>query len=84
MFEDGDKAELSSAVSDELSDWQLSSLRSTEDEVAALDFTSSGSIDRSQITHLFLENDVPLKLPTFSLLLQMFSDESDAEQVRYQ
>ncbi|XP_044217172.1 uncharacterized protein C1orf87 [Thunnus albacares] len=81
--EDGDKAELSSAVSDELSDWQLSSLTSTEDDAAALDSTSGGTLDRSEVTHLFLKNDVPLKLPTFSLLLQMFSDECDPDQVHY-
>ncbi|KAE8294586.1 hypothetical protein D5F01_LYC07540 [Larimichthys crocea] len=37
VSEDRDKAELSSAVREELSDWQLSSLRSAEDDVAALD-----------------------------------------------
>ncbi|XP_044055280.1 uncharacterized protein C1orf87 [Siniperca chuatsi] len=81
--EDRDKAELSSAVREELSDWQLSSLRSTEDEVAALDLTFSGTLNRSEITHLFLKNEVPLKLPTFSLLLQMFSDNSDPVQIHY-
>ncbi|KAM7387790.1 hypothetical protein PAMP_024004 [Pampus punctatissimus] len=80
VCEDGDKAELSSAVSVQLSDWQLSSLTSAEDEVAALDSSSRGTIHRSQITQLFLKNDVPLKLPTFSLLLQIFSDESDPDQ----
>ncbi|XP_037625948.1 uncharacterized protein C1orf87 isoform X2 [Sebastes umbrosus] len=80
---DGDKAELSSAVREELSDWRLSSLRSTEDEVAALDLTFSGILNRSEITHRFLKNDVPLKLPTFSLLLQMFSDKDDPVQIHY-
>lgn len=84
MSEDRDKAELSSAVREELSDWQLSSLRSTEDEVAALDPSFSGTVNRPEITHLFLKNDVPLKLPTFSLLLQIFSDKNDPVQVRKQ
>ncbi|KAL7396135.1 hypothetical protein ABVT39_000973 [Epinephelus coioides] len=81
--EDRDKAELSSAVREELSDWRLSCLRSTEDEVAALDLTCSGTLNRSEITQLFLRNDVPLKLPTFSLLLQMFSDKNDPVQIHY-
>ncbi|GAA6230656.1 uncharacterized protein C1orf87 homolog isoform X2 [Lates japonicus] len=81
--EDRDKAELSSAVREELSDWQLSSLRSTEDEVAALDPSFSGTVNRPEITHLFLKNDVPLKLPTFSLLLQIFSDKNDPVQIYY-
>ncbi|XP_049443052.1 uncharacterized protein C1orf87 [Epinephelus fuscoguttatus] len=81
--EDRDKAELSSAVREELSDWRLSCLRSTEDEVAALDLTCSGTLNRSEITHLFLRNDIPLKLPTFSLLLQMFSDKNDTVQIHY-
>ncbi|KAG7220022.1 hypothetical protein INR49_000671 [Caranx melampygus] len=76
-----DKSELSSAVRDELSDWQLSSLRSTEDEVAAVDASLSGTVDRSEITHLFLKNHVPLKLPTFSLLLRIFSDKGDPVQL---
>lgn len=84
MSEDADKAELSLAVREELSDWQLSSLRSAEDEVAALDLTFSGTLHRSEITHLFLKHDVPLMLPTFSLLLQMFSDTNDPEQVQSQ
>ncbi|XP_056234410.1 uncharacterized protein C1orf87 isoform X1 [Seriola aureovittata] len=78
-----DKWELSSAVREELRDWQLSSLRSTEDEVAALDASLSGTVNRSEITHLFLKNDVPLKLPTFSLLLQIFSDKDDPVQIYY-
>ncbi|KAM7409360.1 hypothetical protein PAMA_001033 [Pampus argenteus] len=80
VCEDGDKAELSSAVNVQLSDWQLSSLTAAEDEVTALDSSSRGTIHRSQITQLFLKNDVPLKLPTFSLLLRIFSDESDPDQ----
>lgn len=82
MSEDRDKAELSLAVREELSDWQLSSLRSTEDEVTALDLAFSGTLNRSEITHLFLKNEVPLKLPTFSLLLRMFSENNDPVQVR--
>ncbi|XP_026179077.1 uncharacterized protein C1orf87 isoform X2 [Mastacembelus armatus] len=81
--EDGDMAELSSAVREELCHWPLSSLTPTEDDVAALDPSFTGTVNRSQITHLFLKNDVPLKLPTFSLLLHMFSDEGDSEQVYY-
>ncbi|XP_069378838.1 uncharacterized protein C1orf87 homolog isoform X2 [Paralichthys olivaceus] len=73
--------ELSSAVRRELSDWLLSSLRSAEVEVAALDPSSRGTVNRSDITRLFLRNGVPLKLPTFSLLLQIFSDENDPEQI---
>ncbi|XP_051233197.1 uncharacterized protein C1orf87 [Dicentrarchus labrax] len=83
VSEDRDKAELSSAVREELSDWQLSSLRSAEDEAAALDLTFSGTLDQSEITRLFLKHDVPLKLPTFSLLLQMFSDKNDPIQIHY-
>lgn len=60
MSEDRDKAELSSAVREQLSDWQLSSLRAAEDEVAALDLTFSGTLNRSEITHLFLKHDIPL------------------------
>lgn len=82
MSEDRDKAELSAAVREELSDWQLSSLRSAEDEVAALDPAISETLNRAEITHLFLKHDVPLKLPTFSLLLEMFSDKNDPVQVR--
>ncbi len=82
MSEDRDRAELSSAVREELSDWQLSSLRSAEDEAAALDLSFSGTLNQSEITHLFLTHGVPLKLPTFSLLLQTFSDENDPVQVR--
>ncbi|KAE8294582.1 putative protein C1orf87 [Larimichthys crocea] len=82
VSEDRDKAELSSAVREELSDWQLSSLRSAEDDVAALDPAISETLNRSEITHLFLKHDVPLKLPTFSLLLEMFSDKNDPVQVR--
>lgn len=82
MSEDRDKAELSLAVREQLSDWQLSSLRSAEDEVAALNLTFSGTLNRFEITHLFLKYDSPLKLPTFSLLLQMFSDKNDLVQVR--
>ncbi|XP_070816341.1 uncharacterized protein C1orf87 [Chaetodon trifascialis] len=83
VSEDRDKAQLSSAVREEMSDWQLSSLRSAEDDAAALDLTFSGMLDRSEITHLFLKHDVPLKLPTFSLLLQMFSDKNDPVQIHY-
>ncbi|XP_036970181.1 uncharacterized protein C1orf87 isoform X2 [Acanthopagrus latus] len=83
VSEEADKAELSSAVREELSDWQLCSLRSAEDEVAALDLTFSGTLHRSEITHLFLKHHVPLKLPTFSLLLQMFSGTNDPEQIHY-
>ena len=50
--------------------------------MAALDLSSRGTVNRSDITHLFLKNDVPLKLPTFALLLQMFSEENNPEQVR--
>ncbi|XP_038572934.1 uncharacterized protein C1orf87 [Micropterus salmoides] len=83
VSEDRDKAELSLAVREELSDWQLSSLRSTEDEVTALDLAFSGTLNRSEITHLFLKNEVPLKLPTFSLLLRMFSENNDPVQIHY-
>lgn len=82
VSEDRDKVELSWAVKEELSDWQLSSLRPTEVEVEALDPSFSGTLNRSQITHLFLKNDIPLKLPTFFQLLQMFSDKDDSDQVR--
>ncbi|XP_071342623.1 uncharacterized protein C1orf87 isoform X2 [Trachinotus anak] len=78
-----DESELSSAVREELCDWQLSSLGSAEDEVAALDASCSGTVDRSEITHLFLKNNVPLTLPTFSLLLQIFSDKNDPAQIYY-
>ncbi|XP_047443616.1 uncharacterized protein C1orf87 isoform X2 [Mugil cephalus] len=81
--EAGDKAELSSAVRDELCEWQLSSLTSTEDEASALDTSLSGKLDRSQVTHLFLKSHVPLTLPTFSLLLQTFTDQNDPEQIHY-
>lgn len=80
--EDRDKSQLSSAVREELSDWQLSSLRSTEDEVAALDASFSGTVNRSEITRLFLKNDVPLKLPAFSLLLHIFSAKEAIIDVR--
>ncbi|TNN74677.1 hypothetical protein EYF80_014995 [Liparis tanakae] len=39
---------LCSAVREELPDWRLSSLRSTEDEVAALDLTLRGTLNRSK------------------------------------
>nr|XP_046248856.1 uncharacterized protein C1orf87 isoform X2 [Scatophagus argus] len=81
--EDGDKAELCAAVREQLSDWQLSSLRSAGDELAALDLTCGGTLNRSDVTHLFLKHDVPLKLPTFSLLLHVFSDKKDPVQIHY-
>ncbi|KAG7459158.1 hypothetical protein JOB18_007797 [Solea senegalensis] len=82
-LEDTERCELSSAVREELCDWQISSLRSAEDEMAALDPSSSGTVHRSQITHLFLKHDVPLKLPTFSLLLHEFSDINDPVLIYY-
>ncbi|CAB1427961.1 unnamed protein product [Pleuronectes platessa] len=48
--------ELASAVRRELSDWLLSSLRSAGVQVAALDLSSRGTVNRSDVTHLFLKN----------------------------
>ncbi|KAM3619401.1 uncharacterized protein V6R79_007605 [Siganus canaliculatus] len=83
VSEDRDKTELSSAVREELSDWQLSSLSSAEDDVAALDLTFSGTLSRSEITHLFLKHHVPMKLSTFSQLLHTFSDQNNPDQIDY-
>ncbi|CAJ1059443.1 galactose-specific lectin nattectin-like [Xyrichtys novacula] len=84
VFTADSQAELSSAVRDELCDWQPSTPTSVEDESSALDLTFSGTLSRPEITHLFLKHNVPLKFPTFSLLLQMFSDKNDPDQVREQ
>ncbi|XP_016897530.1 uncharacterized protein C1orf87 [Cynoglossus semilaevis] len=81
--EDTGSSELSSVLRQELCDWQLSSLRAAEGAVSGLDPSSSGTVSRPQITQLFLKQKVPLKLPTFSLLLNMFSDEEDAALIYY-
>ncbi|KAM4629551.1 uncharacterized protein C1orf87 isoform 2-T3 [Polymixia lowei] len=81
--EEGDKTWLSLAVGEELADWPPSSLKSTEEEVVALDPVLRGTLNQSEITYVFLNNEVPLKLPTFYMLLRMFSDDNYPDQIHY-
>ena len=79
--EEEDKDWFSSAVNEELAGWQPAFLRSVEEELSALDPTQRGTTNQSEITYVFLKNEVPLKLSTFYLLLQMFCDENYPDQV---
>ncbi|XP_006879807.1 PREDICTED: uncharacterized protein C1orf87 homolog [Elephantulus edwardii] len=55
-----------------------------ENELKILDPVSSGYLLQSQLSHLFLRNEVPLKLPTIKILCQRFSRRSSPEMVNYE
>ncbi|XP_027630165.1 uncharacterized protein C1orf87 homolog [Tupaia chinensis] len=52
-------------------------------ELKTLDPISSGFLLQSQLSRLFLRNEVPLQLPTIKILCQRFSRRSSPEMVNY-
>lgn len=69
------------AIREELCDWPASSLRGIEDKLVALDSSLRGTLKQSQIIDVFLNKEVPLKLPSFHLLLKAFSDVHNPDKV---
>lgn len=76
------KAWLSQAISEELCDWPALFLNAIVEELAALDTSLSGTLSQSQVTYVFLRNEVPLKLSSFHLLLKYFSNINNQNMVR--
>lgn len=72
------------AVGEELWGWGASSssaLANIEHDVLELDTSHAGTVHQSQLTYVFLRNEVPLKLPTLGRLLQLFSKETCPDEV---
>ncbi|XP_049735372.1 uncharacterized protein C1orf87 homolog isoform X2 [Elephas maximus indicus] len=77
---------LLSLVRRELKSCALSSslLDKIQKELKILDPTSSGHLLQSQLSHLLLRHEVPLKLPTIKILCQRFSGRGSPEMVNYE
>ncbi|XP_075390714.1 uncharacterized protein C1orf87 homolog [Tenrec ecaudatus] len=77
---------LLSLVRKELNSNRLSSslLDKIQKDLKSLDPISSGYLLQSQISHLFLRLEVPLKLPTIKILCQRFLGRSAPEMVNYE
>ncbi|XP_045147681.1 uncharacterized protein C1orf87 homolog [Echinops telfairi] len=77
---------LLSLVKKELKSNPLSSslLDKIQKDLKSLDPISSGYLLQSQISHLFLRHEVPLKLPTIKILCQRFLGRSAPEMVNYE
>nr|XP_060477240.1 uncharacterized protein C1orf87 homolog [Panthera onca] len=69
----------------ELSSRPLSSglLKKLQKELRILDPISSGFLLQSQLSHLFLRQEVPLQLPIVKILCQRFSKRGSPEMVSY-
>ncbi|XP_019304640.2 uncharacterized protein C1orf87 homolog isoform X2 [Panthera pardus] len=69
----------------ELSSRPLSSglLKKLQKELKILDPISSGFLLQSQLSHLFLRQEVPLQLPIVKILCQRFSKRGSPEMVSY-
>ncbi|XP_043429341.1 uncharacterized protein C1orf87 homolog [Prionailurus bengalensis] len=69
----------------ELSSRPLSSglLETLQKELKILDPISSGFLLQSQLSHLFLRQEVPLQLPIVKILCQRFSKRGSPEMVSY-
>ncbi|XP_066548008.1 uncharacterized protein C1orf87 homolog isoform X2 [Amia ocellicauda] len=74
---------LATVVRQDLHGWKTVDLQSIGEELRELDHTYSGTIHQSQLSLVFLQQDVPLMLPTLRLLFQTFADPSHPGQVHY-
>uniref|UniRef100_A0A8C3WPN6 Chromosome 1 open reading frame 87 n=1 Tax=Catagonus wagneri TaxID=51154 RepID=A0A8C3WPN6_9CETA len=64
--------------------WSPGLLDKLQKELKILDPLSSGFLLQSQLTHLFLRFEVPLKLPTVKILCQRFSGTGSPDMVNYE